>query len=253
MNDGTPLLDLLDARTGVVCAVGAGGKKSLLKHLATGHPGRVAITATVFTTYFQEHLGFAVAIDEDARLPAVVAGLDPALSVAYACPGDKPGRRAGVSPATVERIHRACGFAATYVKADGARMRLVKAPADDEPALPGCCTTVVPVLSALAIGEPLTARIAHRVERIECVAGLRENDTITAQHLGRLLASPDGLMKSTQGRRVVPVINMVDDARREAQAREAAAVALALCERIDRVVLVSLARAGDPLVGVVRR
>ena len=60
-------------------------------------------------------------------------------------------------------------------------------------------------------------------------------------------------MKSTEGRRVVPVINMVDDALREAQAREAAAVALDLCERIDRVVLVSLARTGDPVVGVVRR
>ena len=253
MGSRDSLLDLLDARSGVVCAVGAGGKKSLLKHLATSHPGRVAITATVFTTYFQEHLGFAVAIDDDARLPAVVAGLDPARSVAYACPGDKPGRRAGASAATVEQIHRECGFAATYVKADGARMRLVKAPADDEPALPACCTTVVPILSALAIGEPLTARVAHRVERVERVAGLRENEMILAEHLGRLLASPDGLMKSTEGLRVVPVINMVDDALRETQAREAAAVALDLCDRIDRVVLVSLARTDAPLVGVVRR
>ena len=55
----------------------------------------------------------------------------------------------------------------TAIANDGARMRLVKAPAEDEPALPACCTTVVPILSALAIGEPLTARIAHRVERIE--------------------------------------------------------------------------------------
>ncbi len=253
MGSRDSLLDLLDARSGVVCAVGAGGKKSLLKHLATSHPGRVAITATVFTTYFQEHLGFAVAIDDDARLPAVIAGLDPARSVAYACPGDKPGRRAGASAATVERIHRECGFAATYVKADGARMRLVKAPADDEPALPACCTTVLPILSALAIGEPLTARVAHRVERVERVAGLRENEMILPEHLGRLLASPDGLMKSTDGLRVVPVINMVDDALRATQAREAAAVALDLCDRIDRVVLVSLARTDDPLVGVVRR
>jgi probable selenium-dependent hydroxylase accessory protein YqeC len=253
MNSRDSLLDLLDARSGVVCAVGAGGKKSLLKHLATSHPGRVAITATVFTTYFQENLGFAVAIDDDTRLPAVVANLDPARSVAYACPGDKPGRRAGASAATVERIHRECGFAATYVKADGARMRLVKAPADDEPALPACCTTVLPILSALAIGEPLTARVAHRVERVERVAGLRENETILPQHLGRLLASPDGLMKSTEGLRVVPVINMVDDALRATQAREAAAAALDLCDRIDRVVLVSLARTGDPIVGVVRR
>ncbi len=80
----------------------------------------------------------------DIELPAAVARLDPARSVAYACPGDKPGRRAGASPPTIERIHREGGFAATYVKADGARMRMVKAPGADEPALPESATTVLP-------------------------------------------------------------------------------------------------------------
>jgi len=246
------LLDLLHARSGIVCAVGAGGKKSLLRHLALAHPGRVAITATVFTTYFQESIGFAVAIDEDEQLPAAVARLDPKMSVAYACPGDKPGRRAGASAVTLERIHRDGAFAATYVKADGARMRLIKAPAADEPALPACCTTVVPILSVLAVGEPLTARIAHRIEHIASVAGLRENEVITPVHLGRLLASPDGALKSIGSRRVAPVINMVDDAVRESQAREAAEVALGLTDRFDRVVLVRLSQA-DPLVDVVQR
>jgi probable selenium-dependent hydroxylase accessory protein YqeC len=247
------LLDLLEARSGVVCAVGAGGKKSLLRHLATTHPGRVAITATVFTTYYQEHLGFGIVIDADERLPAAVAALDRRVSVAYACPSEKPGRHAGVSPATLERIHREGRFVATYVKADGARMRLVKAPADDEPVLPACATTVVPVLSVLCVGEPLTSRIAHRIERIERVAGMRENDVVAPQHLGRLLASPDGLLKATEGCTVVPVINMVDDAEREAQARVAAAVALELTDRFDRVVLASLSRMERPLVAVVRR
>ncbi len=247
------LLDLLEAREGIVCAVGAGGKKSLLNLLATAHPGRVAITATVFTTYVHEHLGFEVAIAPDADLPAAVARLDPTRSVVYACPGDKPGRRAGASAATIGRIHREGRFVATYVKADGARMRLVKAPADEEPALPACGTTVVPILSAHAVGEALSQRVAHRVERIEQVAGLRAGEVIEPVHLGRLLASPHGLMKGTDGRRVVPLINMVDDATREAQAREAAEHALALCPRIDRVVLACLARTDAPVVDVVRR
>lgn len=247
------LLDLLVARRGVVCAVGAGGKKSLLRHLATAHPGRVAITATVFTTYFQEEIGFSVVVTEDARLPAAVAAADPACSVAYACPGDKAARRAGASVATVERIHRECGFEATYVKADGARMRLVKAPRDDEPALPGCATTVIPILSARAIGAPLDARIAHRVELVERVAGLRPGECIEPVHLARLFASPLGMLKSTDGRSVVPVINGVDDAAHEARAREVAAAALELSDRFDRVVLTCLARPVDPVVAVVRR
>jgi len=250
---GDSLLDLLEARSGVVCAVGAGGKKSLLRCLASAHPGRVALTATVFITHVPEEAGFAIAVAQDADLPGAVARLGAAPRVAYACPSDKPDRWAGASPATIERIHREGGFAATYVKADGARMRWVKAPGDDEPALPACCTTVLPVVSALAIGEPLSSRVAHRVERIEQVLGLREGEIITPAHLGRLIASPLGMLKLTETRRVVPVINMVDDARREAGAREAAAMALDLCERIDRVVLLCLARTDDPVVGVVRR
>jgi probable selenium-dependent hydroxylase accessory protein YqeC len=253
VNGGEALLDLLEARSGIVCAVGAGGKKSLLGYLAKSHSGRVAITATVFTTCFQETLDFAVIVDEEANLPAAVAALDPRSSVAFACPDPRPGRRAGVSPATIERIHSEGGFAATYVKADGARMRLVKSPADGEPVLPATCTTVLPVVSAKAIGEPLTARVCHRVEQVARVARLREGETLTALHVGRLLASPEGLLKATEGRRVVPVINMVDDADREAQAREAAVVALDLCDRIDRIVLVCLARPEDPVVGVLRR
>jgi probable selenium-dependent hydroxylase accessory protein YqeC len=112
---------------------------------------------------------------------------------------------------------------------------------------------VLPVVSALAIDEPLTARIAHRVDRIEQVAGLRENEPIAPVHIARLLASPSGLLKATEGRRVVPVINMVDDAAREAQARDAALMALELSDRFDRVVLVRLSRPGDPLVCIVRR
>jgi len=249
------LLDLLEARRGIVCAVGAGGKKSLLKRLALDNAvnGRVAITATVYTTYFQEHLGFGIALDEEERLPAAVAALDRNQSVAYAQPGEKPGRRGPVSYATLERIHREGEFLATYVKADGARMRMVKAPRDDEPALPPFATTVIPIVSVQAAGEPLTSRIAHRVDCVAEIAGLAENDTLTPTHLGRLLASPAALLKGTAGKPVCPVINMVDDAAREAQAREIAATALSLTDRFDRVVLLSLAREAQPVVAVVRR
>ena len=49
-SEGESLLDLLGARSGIVCAVGAGGKKTVLQHLAAAHPGRVAMTATGVTT-----------------------------------------------------------------------------------------------------------------------------------------------------------------------------------------------------------
>ena len=71
---------------------------------------------------------------------------------------------------------------------------------------------MIPVLSAHALGEPLGPNVAHRVDRVAEVAQTHEGAPITPEHLGRLLGSPHGLLKSTEGRRVVPVINMVDDA-----------------------------------------
>ena len=44
--------------------------------------------------------------------------------------------------------------------ADGARMRLLKAPKPDEPVVPRSCDTVIAVLSAQAIGRPLDDQVA---------------------------------------------------------------------------------------------
>ena len=41
------LLDALEAHSGLVCFVGAGGKKTILYRLGAAHPGRVGITATL--------------------------------------------------------------------------------------------------------------------------------------------------------------------------------------------------------------
>lgn len=246
------LLDLLDARDGIVCAVGAGGKKTVLQHLLARHPGRAALTATVFTTHFPEDLGCELAIDAAERLPAGVAALD-AAKVAYACPSDKPGRYAGVPPTVIERIHRERGFDATFVKADGARMRWIKAPEDDEPMLPDACTTIIAVVSARAIGEPLDSRVAHRIDRISALTGLAEGRRIEPMHVARIIVHPDGLARARDGRRFVPLINMVDDDARAALAREVAEIALDLEPSLERVVLASLKDRGNPLVTVVRR
>lgn len=253
MSRGESLFELLDARSGIVCAVGAGGKKSVLGWLATHHAGRVALTASVVTTHFPDELGFDVAIDEADRLAARIATLDVAGNLAYACPSDKPGRHAGVPCEVIEQIHHAGGFAATYVKADGARMRWLKAPAPDEPVLPAACRSVIAVVSARAIGEPFDSRVAHRLDEVARITGLAPGERITPLHVGRLIAHPDGPCRTATGRRGVPLINMVDDATRESLAREAGRAALDLDPAIPQVVLACLRHATDPVVAVLRR
>lgn len=246
------LLDLLQARDGVVCATGAGGKKSVLFAIAARHPGRVAFTTTVHTLPPPAALGAVVVIAPEQVLENELRRHGEARFVAYACPGDKPGRLTGVPTARIDALHAACGFDVTLVKADGARMRWVKAPADDEPVLPAGVTTLIPVLSARALGAPLSERIAHRVERLAQVSGAAAGLPFLPEHAARLLASEHGLLKGAGSTRVVPVINMVDDPQRLQLATETAQRALALTARFDRVVLARLKDA-DPVVAVIER
>lgn len=248
----TALIDALEARKGIVCAVGAGGKKSVLYQLAREHPGRFALTATVHVTEFPDDLPVEQVIGEDAVMEDAVLS-STSRSVAYACPSTKPGRHAGVSARTIRTIHEAGKFDATYVKADGARMRWIKAPADGEPMLLPGANLVIPVVSARAIGEPLSERVAHRLDQVQAVTGVAPGSTLTPEAVGRLLASEHGGLKGTGAARVAPVINMVDNNSQQQMAVAAARAAIALTSRIDRVVLSCLRRSSVPVVAVVTR
>ncbi|MCI0400507.1 MAG: putative selenium-dependent hydroxylase accessory protein YqeC [Gammaproteobacteria bacterium] len=249
----TDLLDALHAHRGLVCLVGAGGKKTTLYRLASAHPGRVGITATVYIPPFPKTLGALKIIRNPADLlNAVVEAAAFGPPVAFARPAEKRARLAGVDPAQVAQIHRAAGFDVTFIKADGARGRWIKAPNQDEPQIPLGATTVIAVVSARAIGEPLTERIAHRVDRIAAVTGGLPGEPVTAEHVARLFAGNEGALKDVGDALVVPLINMVDDAKKEAIAEKAAEQALALSQRFDRVVLASMTST-QPLVRIVSR
>ena len=247
----TALIDALGAREGIVCAVGAGGKKSVLYQLLREHPGHAALTATVHTTEFPADLGVEQIIDDDENLRERLRLADQSRPVAYACPSSKPGRYAGATPATIRAIHDAGGFTPPFVKADGARMRWIKAPSADEPVLVPGADIVIPVVSARAIGEPLGERVAHRVDRVAAVTGVAPGQPLTPAAVARLLASEHGALQGAGSARVAPVINMVDNDEREEKARAAANAAIAMTSRFDRVVLCCLRRAERPVVAVV--
>ena len=252
MNDDE-LLDLFQARRGVICAVGAGGKKSTLYNLVARHPGRVALTATVFTAHFPDHLGLTSVIAEESQLPTRLAPLAEMDRIGFAAPSGKPGRYSGIATGLVSQLHMDTEREATFVKADGARMRFIKAPRQGEPVLPPDCSTLICVLSARALDRPLSDKIAHRLEHISAVTGLQTGELVEPQHLARLLVSDAGLLRGSADCAVVPVINMVDDADMERLAREAARIALADTDRFDKVILASMRTTDQPVVAVIER
>lgn len=248
------LLDLLHARTGLVCLVGAGGKKTTLYHLAAVHPGRIGITSTVHTHDFPKTLeATQVITGPEAIFSSVTRAAGSARVVAFGLLSTKYQRLAGLSPLQIAQIHDAAGFEVTLIKCDGARGRRIKAPGANEPPIPADASAVIPVVSARAIGQLLSERVAHRVDRVAAVTGACPGDIITPEHVARLLASEQGALKNAGHAKVVPLINMVDNAELELLAGQAAEQALELCGgRFDRVVLASM-RSAEPVVGVIAR
>lgn len=247
------LLETFAAQSGIVCFTGAGGKKTLLYRLAALHTGRVAITSTVMTPAFRSRLGATVIIDEQQNLPEQVCSIvAKARIVAYACPQTSKARFAGVDPGCVSDIHRQAGFDLTLVKADGARMRLIKAPDVQEPVIPDDTRTIIPIVSARVLGLTLSEKIAHRVDRVTRVTGALAGEVLTPEHIARLLASEQGLLQECGLARVIPVINMVDKLDSIDPAVEAAERSLTLTDRFDRVILTAM-KQQDPVVKVIFR
>lgn len=246
------LIEALHAGRGIVCLVGAGGKKSALYRLAMAHPGRVGISATVHIPPPPKGLDAALVIADSAATVLDQIRLEPARRIGFFRPSGKAGRYAGFAPEEVAAIHRGAGFDVTLVKSDGARARLIKCPGADEPRLPEGADTVIPVVSIRALGQPLSERIAHRVAAITSVTGAEPGDILTVEHIARLLASQQAGLKGVGAATVVPLINMVDDIHLIASAREVARLALRMTRGFERVVLASMT-ARVPLVEVVVR
>ena len=237
------LADAVDAE-GVVCAVGAGGKKSLLYALAE-RVDRAVVTATVRIPIFDEHVSRVVVTDGPAA--AVHGATEWPLGVVPE--REREDRYRGYEPERIASIADA-GANAVLVKADGARTRRLKAPGEHEPQIPDCADVVVPIASVRAVGEPLSEAVAHRPERVADVTDLAVGDEIRAADVATVLTHSEGGMKDIpEDATVIPLVNMADDA---ALVQTATEVAEGVHDRVDvpRVVVTSL-KADDPVKTVV--
>ena len=227
------LLSDLDATGGVVCLVGAGGKKTTMYTLAALHPGRVALSSTSHMYVYDETcVDHVVHVEEGGTFEDGSGRV-----IAFAGKTDTRERVGGLPPEHIEAIWRDGGFDLFLVKADGARARWIKAPEAYEPIVPACADTVIPVVSARVIGRCLNSGIAHRPERAASLMGITVTTPIGPEHLARLLSASEGGLKGVGGASVVPLINMVDDDVIHQAARITAKEALATTSRFSRVVL----------------
>jgi molybdenum cofactor cytidylyltransferase len=201
----------------IVAFVGAGGKTSAIRHLMAELRGQMLTLATTTTRMGQQEA------DLTARHHVIQSSED--LEQVLKTPNHGQALLTGPLDANegkwshlgAKELNRLIEFvtineAILLIEADGARKKLLKAPAAHEPVIPDRTTLVVPILRIDALQQPLDSNIVHRPERVGPLVGLQPGETLEVEHLAALLQHPEGCLKGVpKGAKVAPLINGVAD------------------------------------------
>ncbi|MDE2867475.1 MAG: selenium cofactor biosynthesis protein YqeC [Chloroflexota bacterium] len=186
----------------IAAIVGAGGKTTTMFALAKALAERgLRVVTTKSTNIHRPSLARAPKLlvvpphRWQANLPRTLKE-HPVVTVVTAAP--TPRRYNGIQPEFAPELLRASGADVLIVEADGARRRLLKAPADHEPAMPAGATLVIPVACLAAVGRPLAERHVHRPELAAEILGMEPGWHLTVDHVMTLL------LDSRAGRKSVP-------------------------------------------------
>ena len=199
--------------------VGAGGKTSLLLHLARelaveGRPVLVTTTTHLADPHGEGETFARIVFRPDLERPAApdspaMPGPVPGVTLLVSRPADEPGKLKGIDPSRVGALRKS--WPLVLVEADGSKRLPIKAPAEYEPVVPEGADLVVGVVGLDALGWPMDGRTVHRPERFAAVTGCAPGAPIGWDHLVALARHPEGLFKGARGRRVV-LLNKVDEA-----------------------------------------
>ena len=197
-----PLLcDLIDLPTyPLITIVGAGGKTTTMYTLASelAQRGKRVITTTTTQIFYPEPGetdALIVAADTPLLLQNIRAAWQHQQRITVAGTFLRTDKLAGLQPEQPYELLMKSGADAVIVEADGARHRMIKAPAEHEPLIPLQTNVALLMISAEAFNQPLSAEIAHRPEHIARVTGISQGDILSPAVIARLITSEQGALK----------------------------------------------------------
>ena len=191
------LSNILRLTPGDMAAVmGAGGKATVTKRLVVefveaGVP--VLVTGTTNLQSLQDWSGPSLLLSEAEWEKADTAAQKWAARGAVVWVEKKLPKDMflGIPVNQVEEIHAMNGGNVLIVKTDGARKRLIKAPAETEPVVPRGVTHSLLVLGLSALGRSAGPDIVFRFETSCRIGGFREGERIEPRHLAALASHPE--------------------------------------------------------------
>jgi probable selenium-dependent hydroxylase accessory protein YqeC len=240
----------------VVALVGAGGKTDLMLALAQELAGRgqkvVATTTTKVWKRQAERAPCMILMRSHARWrESFRTGLQGEGHVFLGHEVLDSGKVQGIDRDLAAELSKDPLVDHVIVEADGANGRPLKAPADHEPVIPACTTTVVAVMGVEALGAALKADMVFRPERFQQLTGLKQGDRLTPKAIAPIFRSSSGLYKnSPQSARKVAFLNKVDLLPRDDEARELGRLILEpMASPVARVVVGSVLKGQYAVMG----
>lgn len=209
MNDF--FINLLEGKR-LVCVVGAGGKTSLIFHLAALCARRGKRTAVVTSTRIAKTKDFC------SDLAGCMARWENG-EYAVCAETAEAGKLAAPAPHVMEALLSCADI--VLCESDGSRGLPIKAPAAHEPVILPRADLVIAVVGMLALGQTI-AEVCHRPQQVCGLLGCEETHRLTTQDMAAILKSPRGSRKNVGNRPYCVVLNQCDDAERISAGREIA-------------------------------
>ncbi len=195
------LCDLIDLPISSLIAItGAGGKTATMYTLARelAQRGKRAITTTTTQIFYPEPDETDLLIIEsntDTLLKTIGEAWSQCSRITVAGSILRTDKLAGLQPEQPYELLVRGGADAVIVEADGARHRMIKAPAEHEPMIPLQTSVALLLMSAEAINQPLSESVAHRPELVAKVTGIQPGDILSPAIIARLITSKQGALK----------------------------------------------------------
>lgn len=199
----------------VISLVGAGGKTSIMRWLALSLPFPVIMTTTTHIGAWQiaDVPQFSIAeflSNPESCLASkeiwVSRSLDPVNKKIH-----------GLDFADFSLLSREAAAVGALVltEADGAALRHIKSPKENEPAVPPETTVLFHVTGLDVLGKPISSETVHRMDIFLSLTDARENDTIDDTMIVRNILNPMGGFKNCpKGCRRIAILNQADDPTR---------------------------------------
>lgn len=184
-----------------VAVVGAGGKSTLLKRLASElqQDGTVLLTTSTKLALTQSNLAaHHLVLREEGDFEKIPKLIKQHRSLLVSC-GRSPGEPKWLG-LRLRQLARLLGYADRIgswllIEADGSKGRSLKAPADHEPVIPEFVDLVVPMAGIDVVGRSLADPFVHRPQVAADVLGIRPGTILEAQHVAALLGHPQSGLK----------------------------------------------------------